>query len=50
MKKIIHRIIELLRLNHGRPESHYEGEELIMCFKCSCGKLQSCFNMKEINL
>lgn len=42
--KILHRIIELLRLNHGIPEAHWKGEKLIMCFKCSCGRLQNCFD------
>jgi hypothetical protein len=39
MKKILHKIAHLLKWNYGRPDAFYEGDKLMMSFKCSgCGK------------
>ena len=48
MKNILHKIVHLLRLHHGLPDSHYKGERLIMCFKCGvCGKLEGCHEISD---
>lgn len=39
MKKIIHKIAHLFNWNYGIADSYYEGEKLMMSFKCAgCGK------------
>ena len=38
-KKIIHWLAHLLGWNYGLPDAFYEGDRLMMSFKCSgCGK------------
>jgi len=39
MKKILHKIAHLLNWNYGCLDAYYEGDKLMMSFKCSgCGK------------
>lgn len=44
MSNLIHKLQHKLGWNKGNPESHYEGEDLIMCFRCECGELSECHN------
>ena len=33
-------------MNGGHPASHFEGEKLLMCFRCAeCGELSGCFDI-----
>jgi len=39
MSKLLHKIAHLLKWNYGIPESFYEGDKLMMSFKCTgCGE------------
>lgn len=39
IKKIIHKIAHLFHCNYGVCDSFYDGDKLMMSFKCSgCGK------------
>lgn len=43
IKKLLHKGAHLFGLNKGNPESHYEGNVLIMCFRCyGCSRLYLC--------
>lgn len=43
MKRLIHKIAHKLGWYSGYADSHWKGEDLIMCFRCgTCGKLSSC--------
>ena len=46
--KLIHKIAHWLGWNKGNPESHWEGKKLIMCFRCSCGRLEDCFDATNL--
>lgn len=35
MKEILHKIAHLLSWNYGHPYSWYEGDELMMSFRCN---------------
>jgi len=34
MNKLLHKIAHLLKWNYGRPDSFYQGDKLMMSFKC----------------
>jgi hypothetical protein len=39
MKNFLHKIAHLFNWNYGKPDSFWEGDKLMMSFKCSgCGK------------
>lgn len=44
---MLHKLLHLLKMNQGIPDAHWEGDKLIMCFVCSCGELQDCFDTSE---
>ncbi len=56
MKKIIHKIAHILKLNYGVANAFYDGDKLMMSFKCStCGEISGihqCDNIidRELNL
>ena len=39
IKKLRHKIAHWLRWNYGMPDAFYDGDKLMMSFKCTgCGK------------
>lgn len=43
MRSVMHWIAHRWGMNGGTPESHWDGGELIMCFRCAgCGSLDLC--------
>lgn len=42
IKKLFHSVAHLFNWNSGNPESFWEGDKLMMSFRCSgCGERQS---------
>lgn len=49
MKKILHKIAHSLNWNYGRPDAFYDGDKLMMSFKCdTCGKRSDIFCCDKI--
>lgn len=48
MKKIIMWLKHKLGMNSGRPDTHWRGKKLFMCFKCECGKLHDCHDVTSL--
>ena len=47
--RILHWLAHLLQMNLGNPDAFYEGEKLMMSFKCyGCGKRQGIHPIDEI--
>lgn len=43
MKRFLHRLAHKFGWHYGYANSHWEGDDLIMCFKCStCGEESLC--------
>jgi len=51
--RAMHRIAHWLGWNYGNVETFYEGEKIMVGFRCSCGELSSvdeCFSSKTERL
>lgn len=49
----MHRIAHWLGWNYGNVETFWQGERLMVGFRCSCGELsgvEECFNTKQKRL
>jgi len=47
IEKIVHRIAHLFGWNTGIVETFYEGNKLMVGFRCRCGKLQDIQEIHE---